>query len=52
MKRYVFYVITYGAERQELRWPGLTLKQAQCMYKWTTEHQPMDAMSFGWKEME
>lgn len=50
MKRYVFYICHDNGN--EIRWPGLTLKQAQCMYKWTQDATPLDVRTYGWEEME
>ena len=47
--RYVFYVVT--DKDQELRWPGLTKRQAHSMYIWTRDASPFDVVKFGWEEM-
>lgn len=49
MKRYVFFVCHNNGS--EVRWPGLTLNQAKCMYKWTRDASPLDVSGYGWEEM-
>jgi len=48
--KYVFWMILETGE--EIRWSGLTLTQAEKMYKWTDEHLPYNVSSYGWEDME
>lgn len=47
--RYVFFIIS--GDGQELRWPGLTKRQAQSMYAWTRDASPLDVSRYGWEEL-
>lgn len=50
-KRYEFFV--HLNDGQEVRWTNLTKRQAQTMYKWTTEHQLQGGFnSWGWEEVK
>jgi hypothetical protein len=48
--RYGFYVELPNGE--EIRWCGLTKKQARDMYAYTASHRPENASMFGWEEMK